>query len=172
MSDEEVIKPLSFVETENMFIFPPIPILIAINETLRSRPLWQEGNAEVKPMLFIDADDDSCHDSAASQLKSIRESTRPTLKRSASVYDLSRKLWQVNAYKPLIQSSESSSESSGAYSRDDEMEVDIKAETEIPKIIFDIGDLPYTSNGVRSECELSRTIEEANQFEKPDCTKQ
>src|SRR5277367_4301930 len=120
MSDEEVIKPLSFVETENIIIFPPtpiliainetlrsrplwqeadaevkpppIPILIAINETLRSRPLWQEADAEVKPMLFIDADDDS-HDSAASQLKSIRESTRPTLKRSASVYDMSdRKL--------------------------------------------------------------------------------
>src|SRR5277367_2468656 len=94
--------------------------------------------AEVAPMLFIDTDDESPHDSAVSQLKFIREPAHPTLKRSISVYDLSRKLWQGNAYKPLIQSSESSSACSG----DDEMEVNIKAETEIPKIIFDIGDLP------------------------------
>ena len=47
------------------------------------------------------------------------------------------------------------------------MDVDIKEETEMPKIIFDIGHLPCTSNnGVCSECELSITAEEASQSEK------
>src|SRR5277367_7076100 len=114
---------------------------------------------EVEPMVFIDEDDYSVYESAVSQLEVIRERP-PYMRQLAMLEERIRNLWQE---EPKSQSSESSD----LYSGDDEMEADIKEETEMPKIIFDIGHLPCTSNnGVCSECELSRTAEEASQSEK------
>ena len=120
---------------------------------------------KVEPMVFIETDDYSVYESAVSQLEFIRESMRPPYMRQfAMVEERIRNLWQE---EPMSQSSESS----GVYSGDDEMEVDIKEETEIPKVIFDTEDLPCTSNnGACSECELSRTAEEASQSEETNAT--
>src|SRR5208282_6517930 len=105
---------------------------------------------EVEPMVFIDEDDYSVYESAVSQFGFIRERP-PYMRQFAMVEERIRNLWQE---EPMSQSSESS----GVYSGDDELEVDIKEETEIPKVIFDTEDLPCTSNkGACSECELSRT---------------
>src|SRR5277367_4370549 len=57
MSDDKVVEPLSFVETVNQFVFPPIPILIAVNEILKRRPLWQEGDAPDNSQDEMEADD-------------------------------------------------------------------------------------------------------------------
>src|SRR5277367_2962716 len=92
---------------------------------------------EVEPMVFIDVDDYSVYESAVSQLEFIRESTPrpPYMRQFAMVEERIRNLWHE---EPMSQSSESSD----LYSGDDEMEADIKEETEMPKIIFDIGHLP------------------------------
>ena len=109
---------------------------------------------EIKPLVFIDTDDVPPPPPYLRQLTFLKEFCRP--------------LWQEEAIE--IESSQSSD--SGVYSADDEMEVDIKRVTEIPKVIYNIERISCTPNGVCSECELSRKIEETYQSEKAKCSQQ
>src|SRR5271163_4833771 len=98
----------------------------------------------------------------------MRESTPPYNMRL--VEELVRSLWQdYDATESLINQS---SQSSGFYSGDDEMEVDIKEETEIPKVISNIGCPHCTLNGACSKCKLPRETEEPGQSEKAKSTQQ
>ena len=125
-------------------------------------------------MEFIETDNDSTCNSAINQLKYIREST-PAYNMQL-VEELVRSLWGTlwqdyddDDTKSLISQS---SQSSGFYSGDDEMEVDIKEETEIPKVIQDIGCPQCTSNGACSKCKLPWETEEPDQSEKAKSTQQ
>ena len=92
-------------------------------------------NSDIEPMEFIETDNDSVCNSAVNQLKYMRESTPPY--NMQLVEELVRLLWQD--YEDTESLMSQSSKSSGAYTGDDEMEVDIKEETEILKVISNIG---------------------------------
>src|SRR5271167_1539134 len=125
-------------------------------------------NSDIEPMEFIETDYDSACNSAINQLKYMRESTPPY--NMQLVEELVRSLWQdYDDTKSLMSQS---SKSSGVYSGDDQMEVDIKEETEIPKVISDIGCPQCTSHGACSKCKLPRETEEPGQSEKAKSTQQ